>query len=261
MNPLVNIAVDAARQAGRIIIKAADRLDLLTINPKENFDIVTNIDHESEAKIIQTIRKAYPQHAILAEESGISGEHEVTWIVDPLDGTTNYAHGFPHYCVSIAIKVKNRLEHGVIYDPLHDELFIASAGKGAQMNGRKIRCRQQPALAGAFLGVSHLLHTPDAKKIRQCDKLHALVANTAGIRRTGSAALDLAYVAAGRLDGFFAEALQFWDCAAGIVLIREAGGLVSDFSGSEASLEQGEVVAANPKLFKQLLGFLNEANH
>lgn len=255
MNPLVNIAIDAARQAGRIIIKASERLDLITITPKENFDIVTNVDHESEYKIIQTIRKAYPNHAILAEESGVSGEHDVTWIIDPLDGTTNYAHAFPHYCISIAIKVKQRLEHGVIYDPLRDELFVASVGTGAQLNGRKIRCKQHSTLDGAFLGVSHLCSNNDSPRSPSL-KLQQLMNLTAGVRRTGSAALDLAYVAAGRLDGFFAEQLQWWDCAAGIVLLREAGGLVSDFSGSEADLEKGELVAANPKLFKQLLQFL-----
>ena len=257
MNPLVNIAVDAARQAGRIIVKASERLDLVTITQKEKFDIVTNVDHESEQKIIQTIRKAYPQHAILAEESGESGQHDVTWIIDPLDGTTNYAHGFPHYCISIGIKVKQKLEHGVIYDPLRDELFVASVGVGAQLNGRKMRCRQHTTLEGAFLAVSHLRHESTPTNVAQSPKLHGLIANTAGVRRTGSAALDLAYVAAGRLDGFFSEQLQIWDCAAGIVLIREAGGLISDFSGSEANLEKGELVAANPKLFKHLLQFLH----
>lgn len=253
MNPLVNIAIDAVRSAGRIISKASERPDLVSISRKEAFAVVTNIDHEAERKIIQTIRKAYPQHAILAEESGLSGEHEVTWIIDPLDGTTNFVHGLPHYCVSIGIKVKQRLEHGVIYDPLRDELFVASAGKGAQLNGRKIRCQPQLTLEGAFLGVSHLY-----RDAAQVSRLHALETSTSGIRRSGSAALDLAYVAAGRLDGFLAEHLRLWDFAAGVVLVREAGGLVSDFSGQENDFEQGQLVTANPKLFKHLLQFLHQ---
>lgn len=250
MNPLVNIAVDAVRAAGKIILKASERLDLVTIQVKNNFDMVTNVDHEAEQKIIQVIRKAYPDHAILAEESGATGEHDITWIIDPLDGTTNFAHGFPHYCISIGIRVKQRLEHGVIYDPLRDELFVASKGRGAQLNGRKIRCRPQVDLAGVFLGMSHM---DCASSIFQGKTLPI-----SGLRRSGSAALDMAYVAAGRLDAFLAQHLQVWDSAAGIVLIQEAGALVSDFSGREAGFEQGEVVAANPKLFKQLLQFIHQ---
>lgn len=250
MNPLVNIAVEAVRAAGKIILKASERLDLVTIQVKSNFDMVTNVDHEAERKIIQVIHKAYPDHAILAEESGATGEHDITWIIDPLDGTKNFAHGFPHYCISIGIRVKQRLEHGVIYDPLRDELFVASKGRGAQLNGRKIRCRPQVDLAGVFLGMSHM---DCASSIFQGKTLPI-----GGLRRSGSAALDMAYVAAGRLDAFLAQHLQVWDSAAGIVLIQEAGALVSDFSGREDGFEQGDVVAANPKLFKQLLQFIHQ---
>lgn len=246
MNPLVNIAIEAVRVAGRIITKASERLDLVTVHPKNHWDVVTNVDREVEQRISQVIHKAYPDHALIAEESGAKGQHDITWIIDPIDGTSNFIHNFPHYCTSIGIQVKGRLEHGVIYDPVRDELFVASVGKGAQLNGHKIRCRQQTTLEGAFLATSHFN-----------DGLLPAAKQAMGLRRTGSAALDLAYVAAGRLDGFVAERLQIWDCAAGVVLIREAGGLISDFSGQENHLDNGQVVTANPKLFKHLLQSLH----
>ena len=255
LHPLVNIAVRAARRAGDVIIRASDRLDQIKIATKTPNDFVSEVDQHAEREIIHIIRKAYPDHSILAEESGDHEGSEFQWIIDPLDGTTNYLHRFPQYAVSIAIKQKNRLEHGVVYDPLKDELFTASRGQGAQLNGRRIRVSQASGLEGALLGTGFPFKDQRNLDV-YVETLKAMIVPTAGVRRPGSAALDLAYVAAGRLDGFWELALNPWDMAAGLVLIQEAGGMVADIDGSPQLLETGNVVAGNPKVFKEMIKIL-----
>lgn len=257
MQPIVNIATRAARQAGDIIIRATERMDKLTIHNKSDNDYVTEVDQMAEQEIIRAIRKAYPDHAILAEESGeTEGDSEYQWIIDPLDGTTNYLHQFPQYSISIAVKYRGRLEHAVVFDPLKDEMFSASRGHGAQMNGRRLRVSEAKGLNGALLGTGFPF-----KDLEHLDAYLAMfksmIGPTAGIRRAGSAALDLAYVAAGRLDGFWELNLKPWDMAAGLLLIQEAGGLVSDIKGGHDIFETGHVIAANPRVFKAMVKTLH----
>lgn len=257
MQPTLNIAVQAARKAGNIISRAVDRVDTLTISSKGRNDFVSEIDHQAESEIIKVIRRAYPHHGFMAEESGVKGGDEFVWIIDPLDGTTNFLHGFPQFAVSIALQHKGRLEHGVVYDPMRQELFTASRGDGAQLNDRRIRVSKLSTLDTSLLGTGfpfremHFLD--DYMAI-----FRALLPETAGIRRAGSAALDLAYVAAGRLDGFWEYGLQPWDMAAGALLIQEAGGLVTDFSGSPDFMQNGNVVGGNLKLVKALLQVIHK---
>jgi myo-inositol-1(or 4)-monophosphatase len=253
MEPLLNIAVNAARQAGDIIIRHMEQVDHLKITTKDNQEYFSEVDIKAEQAIIQTIRKAYPEHGILAEESGLQeGTSPSLWIIDPLDGTSNYLHGFPFFSVSIALKIKGKIEHGVIYDPLRHECFFASRGRGARLNDRRIRVSKQTQLSASLLGTS--FPSRDATlKTRYLPTFEALCGKCAGIRRTGSAALDLAYVASGRLDGFWEMGLRPWDIAAGALLIQEAGGLISDFQGGDNFLNQGDVVAGTPKVFKSLL--------
>lgn len=253
MQPLLNIAVNAARQAGDIIVRHMDQLDRIKISTKEGQECFSEIDVRAEQAIIHTIHKAYPDHGILAEESGIQNpDAEHVWIIDPLDGTTNYLHGFPVFSVSIALRIKNRVEFGVVFDPVRQECFTASRGGGARLNDRRIRVSGQSQLSGALLGAGFPMRNT-ALSNRSLSMLHAFIGKCTGFRRTGSAALDLAYVAAGRLDGLFDLGLRPWDIAAGMLLVREAGGLVGDFQGGESSLKNGEVVAGTPKVFKGLL--------
>ena len=255
MHPIVNIAIRAARQAGDIIMRATDRIDTLTIKTKMQNDYVSEVDQKAEQEIINIIHTAFPDHAILAEESGEQSGNEFQWIIDPLDGTTNYLHQFPQYAVSIAVKQKGRLEHAVVYDPLKDELFSASRGAGAQMNGRRLRVSQAKGLEGALLGTGFPFK--DQRYIDTYLKMfREMMIPTAGIRRAGSAALDLSYVAAGRLDGFWELDLKPWDMAAGLLLIQEAGGMVSDIEGGHAIFETGHVIAANPRIFKAMVKVL-----
>lgn len=253
MEPLLNIAVNAARQAGEIINRYVEQVDHLKITPKNSHEYFSEVDIKAEQVIINTIHKAYPEHGILAEESGIQqSDSDTVWIIDPLDGTSNYLHGFPFYSVSIALKIKNRLEHGVIYDPLRHECFAASRGRGARLNDRRIRVSKQTQLNASLLGTG--FHFRDATLAqRYLPTFEALIGKCAGVRRTGSAALDLAYVASGRLDGFWEFGLRPWDIAAGALLVREAGGLISDVQGGEDFLNYGDVVAGTPKVFKSLL--------
>ena len=252
MHPMLNIAVRAARSAGNIISRSMTRLDSLTIQVKDRNDFVSEVDREAENQIIGILRKAYPNHAILAEESGLTDGDDFQWIIDPLDGTTNYLHGFPQFAVSIALRHKGRLEQAVVYDPLSQELFTATRGAGATLNDRRIRVSNRTSLDGALLGTGfpfkaqHHLDT-------YLDMFRALFPRSAGIRRAGAAALDLSYVAAGRLDGFWEIGLSPWDMAAGLLLIQEAGGLSSDFSGGHNHLEHGNLVAGNPKVFADIL--------
>lgn len=249
MHPTVNIAVKAARQAGNIIIRFLDRRDELTVTSKAPNDFVTEADQRAEQEIVSVIRKAFPDHAILAEESGWHEGDDFQWIIDPLDGTTNFLHGFPQFAVSIALRAKGRLEHAVVYDPLSQELYTASRGQGAYLNNHRIRVSRAKSLHGALLGTGFPFKQPQHLDT-YLDTFRALHPHAAGIRRAGSAALDLAYVAAGRLDGFWEIGLSPWDMAAGVLLIQEAGGLIGDFSGGHDYMESGNLIAGNPKLFK-----------
>lgn len=250
--PLLNIAISAARSAGDLILRHFDQREHLRLMPKDANDFFTEVDVKAEQLIIQTIRKAYPNHGIIAEESGCHGlSDEPVWIIDPLDGTTNYVHGFPFFSISIAYKVNQRIEHAVVYDPMKHECFAASRGAGARLNDRRIRVSKQTQLSDALLATSF----PSQNKTllqRYMQTLSSLVGQCGGIRRTGSAALNLAYVANGRLDGFWEFGLRTWDIAAGSLLIQEAGGLVSDIDGGENYLDSGDLIAGTPKVFKAL---------
>jgi len=253
--PMLNMAIKAARRAGAIINRGSLDLDRLTVRSKRDNDFVSEIDHRAEEAIIDTLITAYPNHAFLAEESGVTGDSEFQWIIDPLDGTTNFLHGFPQYGVSIALRARGRLEYAVVYDPSRDELFTASRGGCAFLNQRRIRVSGRDRLANALIGTgfpfrdfTHL----DAYTAMFRD----LVQTTAGLRRPGSAALDLAWVAAGRTDGFFELALNSWDIAAGGLLVQEAGGLVSDLVGGETWLDSGHIIAGSPKVFAGLVNAL-----
>jgi myo-inositol-1(or 4)-monophosphatase len=252
MHPMLNIAVRAARSAGNIIIRNMDRLDQLTVQTKNHNDFVSEVDRQAEQEIIHILRKAYPGHGILAEESGARTGDGYEWIIDPLDGTTNFLHGFPQFAVSIALRHKGRLEQAVIYDPLRQELFTATRGAGAHLNDRRIRVASRRTLEGSLLGTGF----PIRQQQHLDDYLgmfRVLFPQTAGVRRAGSAALDLAYVACGRLDGFWEIGLSIWDMAAGVLLIQEAGGLSGDLSGGHDYLKHGNIVSANPKLFPLIL--------
>ena len=252
MHPFINTAVIAARKAGDIIARAHQRLDLVKVSKKGDKDFVTNVDKASEQEIIHILSTAYPNHSILAEESGNTKGNDYQWIIDPLDGTTNFMRGFPHVAISIALSYRERIEHGVIYDPLRGDLFTASRGEGAQKNNYKIRVSQHRQLKECLLGTGFPPRDPQLHDI-YFDTLKNLSKETIGIRRAGAAALDLAYVASGQLDGFWEFSLKKWDIAAGILLIKEAGGLVSEIDGGEKYLESGDIVAANPLILKQLL--------
>jgi myo-inositol-1(or 4)-monophosphatase len=252
MNPTLNIAVRAARSAGNVIIRNLGKLDTLAIHTKDRNDFVTEVDRQAEQEIIYILRKAFPAHGILAEESGLQEGDEYQWIIDPLDGTTNFLHGFPQFAVSIAMRHKGRLEHGVIYDPLRQEIFSASRGDGAMLNDQRIRVTKRKTLEGSLLGTGFPFKSQQHLEV-YLEMFRALFPQTAGVRRAGSAALDLAYVAAGRLDGFWEIGLSIWDMAAGVLLIQEAGGLSGDFSGGHDHLESGNIVAGNPKLFAEIL--------
>lgn len=249
--PLLNIAVKAARAAGRIILRHVDRVDTLTVRNKQANDYVSEVDQMAEREIVQIIRRAYPSHAILAEESGASAGSEYEWIIDPLDGTTNFLHGLPQFAVSIAVRRHNRIEHAVVYDPIKEELFSASRGEGAMLNSRRIRVTQLRDLSGALLGTG-IPFRQDQDLELFIKTMRALLPGTAGVRRAGSAALDLAWVAAGRLDGFWEIGLHPWDMAAGVLLIEEAGGIVDELRGAGDYMKTGDVLAASPKVFEAM---------
>jgi myo-inositol-1(or 4)-monophosphatase len=252
MQPLLNIGMRAARRAGDLIVKSLSRLDSLKIDSKGRNDFVSEIDRQSEADIIATIHRSYPQHAILAEESGRSGTDDHVWIIDPLDGTTNFLHGFPVFCVSIAVEHRGRLQHAVVYDPMRQEFFTASRGEGAQLEGRKIRVSAQRGLEGSLIGTGMPFRAGVDYVDDYLAMLKVVMSTAAGVRRPGAAALDLAYVAAGRLDGFWEFGLKPWDTAAGTLLIQEAGGRVGTLAGAEYALGPN-IVAGNPKVYEALL--------
>lgn len=258
MQPMVTIALRAARAAGEYIYKATERLDNLKIQEKEAKDYVSEIDKTAEEIIVSHLTKAYPDHGFLGEENGLQKGKEAgadyLWIIDPLDGTTNFLRGVPHYAVSIACQYKGRIEHAVIYDPIRQEEFTASRGRGAALNDRRIRVSNRKGLEGALLGTGIPFKDGQLNSLdNYLNMLRDLIGPTAGIRRAGAASLDLAYVAAGRYDAFWEFGLSPWDMAAGILLIQEAGGLISDFIGGHDFLDKGQIVAGNPKCFKALL--------
>ena len=257
---MINVAIKAARAAGAIINRAALDVEAVRISQKQVNDFVTEVDHASERTIIETLLTAYPDHGILAEESG--SEHgnpnaDHIWIIDPLDGTTNFIHGYPVYCVSIALQVRGKLEQAVVYDPSRNDLFTATKGRGAFMNDRRIRVSKRTRLDECLLSTGFPFRPED-----DFDKYLRLMGDvmqrTAGLRRPGAAALDLAYVAAGFSDGFFELGLQPWDMAAGALLITEAGGLVGNFTGDANFLEQRECMAASPRIYAQLVPLLHK---
>ena len=247
MSALLNIAVDAAEAAGRIIIRQHHFTDRVAVERKGAHDFVCSVDREAEREIVARLHKAHPDHAIVAEEgsAGASPGAESEWLVDPLDGTTNFLFGIPHYAVSIALRQQGRLRLGVVYDPFKQELFTAETGRGAFLDGRRIRARAGRGLADALLATGFPFRD-GADLDRYLATLRALLPGTSGIRRAGSAALDLAYVAAGRFDGFWEFGLKPWDTAAGIVLAREAGAIVQDLDGGE------DIIAAAPRVLEEM---------
>ena len=255
MHPLLNIAVRAARSAGDLIVRHLDRVDLLKVEDKGDKgrqDLVSEVDRRAEARIIDVIRNVYPQHAILAEESGYRPGSEFEWVVDPLDGTRNYLRGFPHFAVSIAVRRRGIVEQGVVFDPIRQELFAASRGVGASLDNRRIRVTAHRSLRGAILATALPTHRVSALNAH-LSEMRALCLENADMRRSGSCALDLAYVAAGRLDGFWGWGLEPWDIAAGILLVREAGGLVTGRQGADDAMSTGDVVAAGPRVLRAML--------
>ncbi len=256
MEPMLNIALRAARKAGQIVARGTEDLERLEVSKKSANDFVSEIDLAAEKEILFHLQKAYPEHAILAEESGEIGpaDSEYRWIIDPLDGTTNFIRGIPHFAVSIACEYRGVMEHAVVLDPMRQEEFTASRGKGAQLNGRRLRVSSLKSLDGALLGTGipfkerQQQHLPAYMK-----SLEILAGRSAGIRRAGAAALDLAYVAAGRLDAFWEIGLAPWDIAAGTLLVREAGGLIGDLSGGAHYMTSGNIVCGTPKVFKSVV--------
>ena len=261
LHPMLNVAIKAARAAGAIINRAALDVESVRVSAKQTNDFVTEVDQAAEAIIIETLLTAYPDHGILAEESGEKpGKHggaDHVWIIDPLDGTTNFIHGFPVYCVSIALAVKGKLEQAVVYDPTRNDLFCATKGRGAYLNDRRIRVAKRTHLRDTLLSTGFPFRPGDAMK-PYLALLGDVMPRCAGVRRPGSAALDLAYVAAGFSDGFFELGLSPWDVAAGALLVTEAGGLVGNFTGESDFLHQRECLAANPKIYAQLVGTIGK---
>src|ERR1700742_2765694 len=255
VHALLNIAVRAARAAGEVIVRRLNRLESLSITSKGRNDFVSEVDHAAEAEIIKQIRKNYPNHAFLAEESGRSGEGDTVWIIDPLDGTTNFLHGFPQFAVSIACQIKGKLEHGVVYDPMSQEIFSASRGGGAHLDNRRIRVSKQRGLEGSLIGTGFPYRANAKYMDSYMAMLRSVMEHTAGVRRPGSAALDLAYVAAGRTDAFWEIGLSPWDTAAGTLLIQEAGGRIGTLTGAEYT-QGGNVLAGSPKVYEALLELL-----
>lgn len=270
MHPMLNVAVKAARRAGRIITRASADIDTIKVARKQQNDFVTEVDKASEQEIIETLLGAYPDHCILAEESGLTTgprvatkpkdmtEADHIWIIDPLDGTTNFIHGMPQYAVSIALMERGVLTQALVYDPNLDELFTATKGRGAFLNDRRIRVSRRAKIDEALIGTGFPFRKLDELD-RYMAMMKVMIQRTAGLRRPGAAALDLAYVAAGRYDGFFELGLAPWDVAAGALLVSEAGGLVGDFDGESSHLATGNVVAGTPKVFAAMLSLLAAA--
>ena len=255
MHPMLNIAIRAARAAGDSIVREMDRTCDLSIESKGKNDFVTEVDRNAEKIIINTIKNAYPDHAFLAEETGQIGEGDFVWVIDPLDGTTNFLHSFPHFAVSIALQHKEILDQAVIYDPLRQELFTASKGNGAHLNNKRIRVSNKKTLDGALLGTG-FPYNDEIAATHFIESFKALFPEVAGIRRAGVASLDLSYVACGRLDGFWEFGLKPWDIAAGALIIQEAGGINVEITGEIDFMKTGNIISANPKMIKSMLKIL-----
>jgi myo-inositol-1(or 4)-monophosphatase len=253
MHALVNIAVKAARVAGNTLARAIDRLDRVEVQEKALNDYVTNYDIGAERQIIEIISEAYPHHSFLSEEAGHIGESVHQWIIDPIDGTANFMRGLPHFCISIAHAYEGKVDHGVIYDPMRQELFTASNGAGAFCNDQRLRVSKRSTLDAAIIATGFPYQVSEEDAETYAKLTHALLTNVSDIRRAGSAALDLAYVAAGRLDGYFERDVKIWDIAAGALMVKEAGGFISDLSGGENHLSTGGIVVAPAKIFKPLV--------
>ncbi len=257
---MLNVAIKAARAAGAIINRAALDVESVRVAQKQVNDFVTEVDQAAERMIIETLLGAYPGHGILGEESGKefgAKDSDYVWIIDPLDGTTNFIHGFPVYCVSIALAVKGKIEHAVVYDPTRNDLFTATRGRGAFLNERRIRVSKRAQLKDCLISTGFPFRPGD--NFRAYMRMFAeITQRSAGVRRPGAAALDLAYVAAGFTDGFFETGLSIWDVAAGSLLVTEAGGLVGNFTGEADFLEQAECLAGNPRAYGQLVGILGK---
>ena len=256
---MINTAVKAARRAAAVINRASFDLDRVIVTEKNHKDFVTDVDQAAEQAIIEVLSKAYPDHAFLAEESGASknahDETEFTWIIDPLDGTTNFMHGFPQYSISIALAQRGVVQQAVIYDPVRNDLFTATKGAGAYLNDKRIRVGKLVRIANALLATGYQTGSPAALK-EYLEMYGVMAERSQGVRRAGSAALDLAYVAAGRLDGFYEKGLKPWDIAAGSLLVTEAGGIVGEFSGESDYLFKGDIIAGSPKVFGQMVSLL-----
>lgn len=244
---MLNIAIRAARNAGDLIQRSSQNLENIHIDQKGRNDYASEVDRLAEHEIIKVIRTAFPDHAILAEESGEHQGNDYVWVIDPLDGTTNFLHSFPQYAVSIALKNKNKLELGVIYDPIRDELFTAERGGGAMLNNRKIRVAKHNSMRGALIGTGFPFKKQENLE-PYLNMFRAVTADTAGIRRAGAAALDMAYVACGRLDAYWETGVSEWDIAAGVLLVQEAGGVATDFAFNDKYLQTGNIIAGNPRM-------------
>ncbi len=258
MHPMLNIAIRAARRAGDIIVRNMDRAHDLPVDIKGRRDYVSQVDRDAENAIIDVLHKAYPDHEILAEESGSHGHSDHAWIIDPLDGTTNFLHGYPQFAISIALRVKGALDQGVVYDPTRDELFTASRGAGALLNNRRIRASKVHKLEQALLATGFPFRT-EAMVRPYLRGFESLMRECAGIRRAGAAALDLAYVACGRVDGFWEYGLKPWDIAAGALLVSEAGGIVGGIAEREV-LKTGDIIAANAAIYQHLSHIVNQCD-
>ena len=259
MHPMLNTAVKAARRAAAIINRASFDIDRLKVTEKGHKDFVTEVDQAAEQAIIDVLIGAYPDHAVLGEESGPSAnlhdDHENVWIIDPLDGTTNFIHGFPQYCVSIALQQKGQITQAVVYDPTRNDLFTASKGGGAFLNEKRLRVTKRDKIADALIGTGFMYRDKDGME-EYLQMFRVMTEASSGLRRAGAAALDLAYVAAGRLDGFFEKGLKPWDMAAGSLLITESGGIMGTFAGESDYLYKGNAIAGTPKVFGQMVNLL-----
>jgi len=250
-HPVLNVAVEAAHAAAHIMRRQIQHVDAIPVDRKARHDYVSEVDRACEAEIVREIKRFYPGHAFLCEEGGESGDGEAVWIIDPLDGTSNYLHGIPHFAVSIAHQVKGRTEHAVVFDPMREELFTASRGSGAYLNQKRLRVSNRHGLEGAILATAFPFRSRD--KLPAYAKLfQSVFSKVEDFRRAGTASLDLAWVAAGRMDGFFEIGLKPWDVAAGALLVREAGGVVLDFQGNDAVEEAGTIIAAPYKVMTPL---------
>jgi len=261
LHPMLNVAIKAARAAGTIINRAALDIESVRVTAKQTNDFVTEVDHAAEQAIISTLLEAYPEHGIWAEESGrkegTGTGRKHLWIIDPLDGTTNFIHGFPVYCVSIALMYDGKTEQAVVYDPTRNDLFCATKGRGAYLNDRRLRVAKRTMLRDCLLSTGFPFRPGDQFQTYM-QMLQDVMPKCAGLRRPGAAALDLAYVAAGFADGFFETGLSPWDVAAGSLLVTEAGGLIGNFTGEANFLEQKECMAANPRIYGQMVGLLGK---